>query len=239
METIGLFKHYKKLWFYNFHRFKGNNYLLMRNYFAEILVEEVEEFESLYNKKVLDVGGARGEFCKVLKEKRNCDAVNLDPYPGKHIWPKTIIGFADNLPFKGGEFDIVICRGTLEHIPTKKQQKSVDEMYRVLKRKGLCYIAIPPWYNPFAGHHLKPFHIFPFRIAKHLRELVFRNKVQSNSFSEEGLYPITFRRMTRMVLKSNFRTIATRDTHLRLHFLTRIPIIREITVPTVAFILKK
>lgn len=170
-HKINLFNHYRKLCFFAFNRFRSNNYQLMREYFAQILIMEIEKFTPIWNKKILDVGGARGEFCKVISEKRKCDAINLDPYPGKYIWPKTIIGFADNMPFDDNEFDLVICRGVLEHIPKEKQQQSVNEMYRVTKIGGICYIMIPPWYNPHAGHHLKPFHIFPFKLAKYLRQL--------------------------------------------------------------------
>jgi len=236
---INLFDHYKKLLFYSFNRFKGNNYSLMREYLAKILIMEVEEFMPLWNKKVLDVGGAKGEFCKILYELRKCDAINVDPYPGDYIWPKTVVAFADNLPFEDNEFDLVICRGVLEHIPTEKQQQSVNEMYRVTKTGGICYIMIPPWYNPHAGHHLKPFHYLPFKMAKFLRELIFGNKIDANSYEEAGLYPITFRRMLKMISKSGFKILDTKDTHLRLHFLTKIPIIREVAVPAVSFILTK
>ena len=244
-HKINLLNHYQKLWFFTFNRFKANNYQLMREYFAQILIMEVEEFMPLYNKKVLDVGGARGEFCKVISDKRRCDAINLDPNPHlfrfgqEHIWPRTKIGFADNMPFDDNEFDLVICREVLEHIPTEKQQQSVNEMYRVTKIGGICYITIPPWYNPFAGHNLKPFHILPFKSAKYLRQLIFRNKINADSFEEEGLYPITFKRMLKMISSSNFKVITTRCTHLRLHFLTKIPVIREVMIPTVGFILTK
>jgi ubiquinone/menaquinone biosynthesis C-methylase UbiE len=238
-DKIKLFNHYKRLLFYSFNRFKGDNYSLMREYFAQILIMEVEEFMSLENKKVLDIGGARGEFCKVIARKRKCDAINLDPYPGKYVWYKTKIGFADNIPFDDNEFDLVICRGVLEHIPIEKQQQSVNEMYRVTKIGGICYIMIPPWYNPHAGHTLKPFHIFSFKLAKFLRQLIFRNKINATSFEEAGLYPITFSRMLKMVSTSGFKVVTTKDTHFRLHFLTKIPVIREIAVPAVSFILVK
>ncbi len=211
----------------------------MREYFAQILIMEVEEFMPIWNKKVLDIGGARGEFCKIISEERKCNTINLDPCPGKYIWPKTKIGFADSIPFDDNEFDLVICRGTLEHIQTEKQQRCVNEMYRANKMGGICYIMIPPWYNPHAGHQLKPFHIFPFKLAKYLRELIFRNKIDANSFEQAGLYPITFKRMLNMISASNFKVIATRDTHFKLHFLTKIPVIREVMIPAVAFILTK
>jgi len=236
---MNILNHYRKLCFFTFNRFKDDNYKSMREYFTQILIMEIEEFMPLWNKNVLDVGGARGEFCKVISEKRKCDAINLDPYPGEYIWPKTKIGFADDIPFDDNEFDVVICRGVLEHIPTEKQQQSVNNMYRVTKVGGICYILIPPWYNPHAGHKLKPFHILPFKLAKCLRQLFFRNKIIANSYEEASLYPITFKRMSKMISLSDFKVLVTRDTHFRLHFLTKIPVIKEIMVPAVAFILKK
>jgi SAM-dependent methyltransferase len=238
-DKINLFSHYRTLLFYTFNRFKDDNAQLMSEYFAQILIMEIEEFVPLWNKKVLDVGGGRGVFCKVISEKRKCDAINLEPNPGEYIWPKTTVGFADNLPSADNEFDLVICRGVLEHISPEKQQQSVNELYRTTKRGGVCYILIPPWYNPHAGHNLKPFHIFPFKFAKFLRQLIFRDKINANSFEEAGLYPITFKRMLNMISTSGFRVLATKDTHFRLHFLTKIPIIREIAVPAIAFILTK
>jgi len=239
-RKINLFNHYRKLLFFVSNR----NAKLMREYFAQILLTEVEEFMPLGKKKILDVGGARGEYCKVLNAKRQCEAINLDPHPGEYVWPKTITGFADKIPFKDNEFDLVICRGVLEHIPLEKQQVSVNEMYRVTRPGGICYVLIPPWFNPHAGHALRPFHIFPFKIARLLKQSVFRYRLNKNynnssSFEEVSLFPITFRRMEEMIRLSNFKLIATKDTHLRLHFLTKIPIVREIMVPAVAFISTK
>ena len=45
-----------------------------------------------------------------------------------------------------------------------------------MKKQGIGYFVIPPWYNPHAGHGLKPFHIFPFAIAKFLRNLFFKKE---------------------------------------------------------------
>lgn len=234
-----LIKHYKSLLFFLFNRFKGNNYLLMSEYFSGILIEELEEFVKLDSKRLLDIGGARGVFCKHLHEKRHCIATNYDPYPGDILWPKTIVGFAHTMPFKNNLFDVIICRGVLEHIQPKDQEPSVEEMFRILKPDGICYISIPPWYNPHAGHHLKPFHIFPFVIAKFLRELIFRNKIVAQSYAEATLYPITFKKMQAIIEGSGFHIIATRDTHFRLHCLTRVPVLREVAVPSAVFICRK
>lgn len=245
-HKINLFDHYRKLWFFNFNRLKGTNFQLMREYFAHILIAEIEEVMPFWNKRILDVGGARGEFCKVINTMRKCAAVNLDPNPYKYgpyssefIWPNTISGFADDMPFKDNEFDMVICRGVLEHIPREKQQKTVSEMYRVTKRGGFCYIAVPPWYSPFGGHGLKPFHYLPFKLAKFLAQAAYKKKIDANSWAEKTLFPLTFSKMLKIISVSGFKLIATKDTHFRLHFFTRIPLIREVLVPTAVFILTK
>ena len=149
------------------------------------------------------------------------------------------MAFADDIPFEDDTFDVVICRGVVEHIPTDRQQASVSEMRRVMRPGGLCYLMIPPWYNPHAGHSLKPFHALPFPAAKFLRQLVFRKKVQGESREELFLYPVTYRRMAKMISAAGLRVLATKDTHFRLHWATRIPLVRELAVPAVAFLCTK
>ena len=238
--------HYRKLWFFNFNRLKNGNYGLMREYFAQVVISEIEEFVPFEGKKVLDIGGARGELCKVMSEKRGCDTVNLEPAPYEYgqyssdfLWSRTVEGFADKIPFKNNEFDIVICRSVIEHILPEKQQLSLDEMYRVTKPGGICYVTVPPWFNPLAGHGLKPFHYLPFRYAKLLAQKAYGKNIEEKSWRERRLFKITFNKMSKLVDGAGFKVKATRDTHFRLHFLTRIPIIREIAVPSVAFILSK
>ena len=243
---MNLLEHYKKLWFFNFNRLKGHNYRLLREYYARIFIEEVEEFMSLSGSDILDVGGARGEFCNVIENERQCRAFNIDPDPFEHgsystdfIWPKTVIASACEIPFDRGKFDCVICRGVIEHIPFDMQQEAMDEIYRVLKPGGICYLMVPPWYSPHGGHDLKPFHYFPFRFAKFMRQLVFRKKIKGSSYADRSLYPVTFSRTTGLCRESGFLTLGTRDLHFRLHFLTNIPLLREILVPAAVFILKK
>jgi hypothetical protein len=76
-------------------------------------------------------------------------------------------------------------------------------------------------------------------VAKFLRQLFFRKKLSARSFAEAGLYPITFHRMMIMIQRAGFHVVATRDAHFRLHFMTKIPLLREILVPSAAFILTK
>lgn len=240
-----IFSHYRNLLHFALNRFKGSEYSSMREYFAGILIAEIEEYMPLKDKKVVDVGGARGEVCQVLEDARQCHAVNLEPFPERFLaagpitYEKTEVALAEDMPFENETFDLVICRGTLEHIPKDKQLQAVQEMFRVLKEGGICYLMIPPKFNPHAGHHVRPFHYFPFKVAKALRQFFFRNKIESNSYEEEGLFLLTFREIQKLVKASGFKLLDTKDTHLRLHFLTKLPVLRDIAVPAVAFILTK
>lgn len=234
-----LLQHYRRLWFYARHRTKGENYAEMRKYFCGILVEELAPWTPVRGKKILDVGGANGEFCEVLETTFGADATNVDLDPGSNAWDKTVTSPATTLPFPAASFDLVIARGLLEHIPDNEQATVLQEMFRVCRPGGWGYVTIPPWYNQHAGHFLKPFHLFPFAIARRLRKVFFGNWVDGTSYASVGLYKITARRMERLLHQSGFTIIATRDTHFRNHGLTRIPIAREVMVPAISYILQK
>ena len=105
----------------------------MRKYFAKILVYDLTKYTNLDNKKILDVGGASGEFSKYIGENFNCQIINLDPEPVNPVW-KTVKATADKIPFEDNTFDIVFFRGVLEHIQPKFQQASINEIFRVMKQ---------------------------------------------------------------------------------------------------------
>ena len=151
----------------------------------------------------------------------------------------TVVSKAAMLPLSSGSTDILLCRGVMEHIFPEERLVSLKEMHRVLNDDGIAYFLIPPWYNAHAGHRLKPFHLFPFPIARKLRYLFFGDKVEGTSFRDIRLFKITHRMMLKMLDDSGFDVLSTLDTHFRMHFLTRIPLVREIAVPATAFIVRK
>jgi ubiquinone/menaquinone biosynthesis C-methylase UbiE len=239
---MNLLKHYATLVYYTFNRFKPGQYERMQSYFADVTVEELRIFSDLRTAKVLDVGGGSGVFCKVLEERNpGWDVTNLEP-SRDHIgflWHKTVHAGGEDMPFPDNHFDLLMCRGVIEHIPYGVKEQVLKEMYRVLKPGGVCHIMTQPWWNPNAGHHLKPFHVLPFPIARFLRQLIFRNKINGSSYAQEHLHPATFRRMRKMIEDAGLRYERGLDTHLKLHFMTKIPVLREILVPSVAFISRK
>ncbi len=235
---MNLLKHYFTLIKYSLLGNKG--FYEAREYLANVLIYELEEFINLKNKKVLDIGGERGKFCKILTQKRNCNAVNLEPIkPIDGFVHKTIIGYADKIPFKDQSFDLVLLRGVLQHIPTNKKLKSLREINRVLKKGGITYIMIPPWYNPLSGQNIKPFQYFPFKMARHLRNSIFLENIKANFLAELGLWPMTFSATIDLIKKADFEIIKTTDILGRIDLITKIPIFREFLLPSVGFMLAK
>jgi len=235
---MNIFRHYRTIFKY---ALKGNSgYYQAREYMADVLIEELGEFIDLRGKKVLDIGGEFGDFCKVLAQKKHCQAINLEPHPpaGGFIH-KTIRGTADKLPFKNGEFDLVLLRGVLQHIPTDRKLKSLQEMHRVLKDGGIAYIMIPPWWSPLSGQNLKPFQYFGFPLAKHFSNAIMGRKIKAKNLAELGLWPMTFRSTLRYIDKARFKVLKTIDILGRLHFLTKVPIVREFFINSAGFILQK
>ena len=234
---MNIIRHYLTLIKYALRGNKG--FYEAREYLASVLIEELEEFVDLRGKRILDIGGERGEFCKVLARKKHCQAINLEPHPpaGGFIH-QTIRGTADKLPFKNGEFDVVLLRGVLQHIPTRKKLKSLQEMHRVLKKGGIGYIMIPPWWSPLSGQELKPFQYFGFGLAKHFSNTIMGRKISAKNLAELGLWPMTFRSTWKYIQWANFKILKTTDILGRMHFLTRVPIVNEL-LPSVGFIIEK
>jgi ubiquinone/menaquinone biosynthesis C-methylase UbiE len=252
-HELDMAKHYRILFHFARLMLQGNltggqyeQYTKANEYYAHVINDDVCDFISLRNKNMLDVGGLKGAFCRVLSQEFGVNiAVNLEPnlsHWKKLEWPNTVRGLAQWLPFRDNQFDFVMCREVFEHMPTDYLQSALNEMYRVTREGGVCYISIPPWYNPISGHGLMPFHYLPFGIARRLALFFFKNPHITNNartYAELPLFKITYKQMMHLISASGFRVLATKDHHFRLHFLTKIPMIRDVAVPCLVFVLRK
>lgn len=96
--------------------------------------------------KILDVGCADGNLtAKVAKHLPNAKVTGVDLYKKSIEFAKKknpdvnfLVADARKLPFKKGEFDVVICAEALEHIPNNKE--AVAEIYRVLGKNGTLIV---------------------------------------------------------------------------------------------------
>ncbi len=93
------------------------------------------------------------------------------------------------LPFKNSSFDIVISNQVIEHTPA--QQKHVNEIYRVLKEGGVCYLATPNRWWPVEVHSKLPcIGWLPRRVA---------GKMLKRLRKEWDVYPLSYRRLLKLV----------------------------------------
>lgn len=99
----------------------------------------------------LDVGCGAGYAMQKAAIDLNCNCVGVDPEPGAHGVgrylkdmvdnEKILQGFAENIPFGDKKFDVVFSSHVLEHV--NDEQKSLQEMKRVLKDEGVLVIGMP------------------------------------------------------------------------------------------------
>lgn len=85
-----------------------------------------------------------------------------------------IIGKGEKLPFGDRTFDVIECFTVLEH--SENPGKVIEEMIRVLKCGGICYIFVPNYLHPFEEHYkIYWIPMLPKRLAKLQLKLLGRN----------------------------------------------------------------
>ncbi len=148
---------------------------------------------SLNNKKILIVGGGTGAEAFYINEtfKDSCvyivepskyaiEILNLKAsllnFPLKNIEKS----FAEGLPFEDDYFDIVICYTVLEHV--QNVEKSIIEMHRVVKSKGVVMIETPNYLFPEEQHYKVI--IFPPKISKLLARINLKLRGRYTNFFE-------------------------------------------------------
>lgn len=85
-----------------------------------------------------------------------------------------ILGKGERLPFKDGTFDVIECFTVLEHV--ENPRLVIEEMIRVLKCEGFCYIVVPNYLYPYEEHYkIYWIPMLPKRLAKFQLRLFGRN----------------------------------------------------------------
>lgn len=110
-----------------------------------------EKMKKLFTEKktIIDIGGG----LRIAKDKNNrydktrawllpyaekVDYKVMDPVPDYH---PDLVGDIHALPFANNSIDAIICISVLEHV--ENPTKAFEEMYRVLKPGGYCFIYVP------------------------------------------------------------------------------------------------
>ncbi|WP_035724282.1 class I SAM-dependent methyltransferase [Fodinicurvata fenggangensis] len=113
----------------------------------DVLVENLP----LEGRKVLDIGCGSGAMVRALA-KRGATAMGVDPSEGEVTAARSEAAVADEgyevsgaeaLPFQDDSFDAAIFFNSLHHIPAELMADGLEEAARVVKPKGLIYVAEP------------------------------------------------------------------------------------------------
>lgn len=112
-------------------------YAVLKDYFGT----------DLDNMILCDVGCSTGIQTRILsKYFKSTIGIDIDKsaikYANQHL-AKDNLQFIDgdsmDLPFEDGSFDVVVCTHVYEHVPDAN--RLMEEIYRILKPKGVCYFA--------------------------------------------------------------------------------------------------
>ena len=117
----------------------------------------------LKNLNVLEIGCHKGGISFLLSSYfKNYYAIDIDRYAIniaiKHYQLNNLkfqVGNAESLNFKDAFFDMVICSHIYEHVP--HAEKMMQEIYRVLKKEGVCYFSAANRLNLMEAHYKLPF----------------------------------------------------------------------------------
>ena len=113
------------------------------------------------------------------------------------------------------EFDIIISRDVIEHIPN--QELFMARCRDFMKLDGIYFIGFPPWHNPFGGHQqllkhklfskLPYFHILPRGIYNGLLRLIGESEAKIDGMLEIYDTRITIDRLNRILKDNNYSVL--------------------------------
>lgn len=151
----------------------------------------------------VDVGCQRGGLIDQITEETGLSWVGIDPIleensftrKGAPIGP----GRADSIPYPNAYFDAAVLANVFEHIPPDARQRSLDEIYRVLRPGGVLAGQIPNPYFPIESHSRLPFMGFlPISLQRRYWRI-------SPVPWEHDFFVVTMRHLRRHAVASGFR----------------------------------
>ena len=144
-------------------------YKLAQNYYIPLLKKWNIQFK---DKKILDIGCGNGGFTAALADERAiCTGIEIKKFnwninnPNLQYIVQDITA-KDATEKIGQDFDLIILRDVIEHIPLDKKQNFLRSINRFSKEDSLVLFTFPPFYSPFGLHQqtiLKTvLRLFPF-----------------------------------------------------------------------------
>ncbi len=179
---------------------------------------------------VFEVGTAEGGVLLPFIE-RGCKCLGVDLAPERidlanHFLEKEVaagkvefllknIYDADFLERFRGQFDIIILKDVIEHVP--EQEKFVPYLKNFLRPGGQIFFGFPPWQMPFGGHQqvcrkkwvsvLPWYHILPRPVYRGILKMAGEHEVVIRELMEIKDTQITIERFERIVAASGLKVL--------------------------------
>ncbi len=183
----------------------------------------------LRDRRVLDLGCGPGWY-SVAMRRAGARVVGLDfdtediRAAQERLGP-VLRGDAMRLGMPDDAFDGVFCSNLLEHVPD--QAAVIDEIVRITRPGGWAYISWTPWFSPWGGHEIVPFHLLGTEVGPRVHERL-RGRPRKN-VPGEGLFPTKVGEILRHVERHPaIELVAVEPRYYpQLSILARIPAVRE------------
>lgn len=169
---------------------------------AKRIIKTLEDYcGDLKNLTLLDLGSSTGIIDNILATKfKRVTGCDIDKhaitYASKNFKKRNLefkLEDAMNLSFKNKSFDVVICAQVYEHVPNP--EKMFNEIYRVLKKNGVCYLAALNKLWPIEPHYNLPFLSY---LPKNLANLYIKLTRKADKYYETTM---TYWELTKLVEK--------------------------------------
>jgi len=159
---------------------------------ATKITSVLEKHVDLAQCDLLDIGTGSGHIVQLISKKcKTATSVNLNDERIVKEGYTFIVVDDVYLPFDNESFDVVISNQVIEHIPV--QDIHINEIYRVLKKGGIAYIATPSKYTLIEPHFKLPFLSWLPRSLSNFYVKLFNHK-------KWDIYPLTLGKLMKMVM---------------------------------------
>jgi ubiquinone/menaquinone biosynthesis C-methylase UbiE len=225
--------------------------LALREVPSEPLATLEREFPELRTflegKDVLDFGCGWGDQAGAIVDRFDARVTGLDSHPGLLAVARRRHGervrFVERL--NGETFDVVITQDAMEHFD--EPAAALAAIAAALKPGGRILMTFgPPWYAPY-GTHTHFFCPIPWvqlwfseKTVMAVRARYRKDGAKHYEEVESGLNKMSLRKFERLMRASGLKTERLRYSGVRkMHVLTRIPLVRELTTNVVTGVFRK
>lgn len=167
---------------------------------------------------ILDLGSGIGGYTWAMSE-RGANVISLDLVSPSANKGQNILADATRIPLLANQIDLVFCASLIEHVAAPHYL--LQEIERILRPGGYCYLSFPPYYSPMGGHEFSPWHYLGERWALRLSsgrqavpawiQALYKPIDNPTSFADLypdwGLYRMTIRKARQLIGQSDLQTI--------------------------------